>query len=120
MGERPVESGGAQPRTLDIRLFLPSPVLTGEEGPAAKRWEVRVCTAESARPSPPKPSAWVPPLPRKPGEELAHRSAPAQEATELGLEGGGLVPHDGVAAAVDPDQSGAGAAGISGGVDPAH
>jgi hypothetical protein len=48
----------------------PLPLSAGEEGTAAKRWEVRVCTSESARPSPPKPSAWVPPLPRKAGEEF--------------------------------------------------
>jgi len=41
----------------------PLPLSAGEEGPAAKRWEVRVCTPDSARPSPPKPSAWAPPLP---------------------------------------------------------
>src|SRR5687768_8830211 len=34
----------------------PSPVLTGEEGPGAKRWEERVCSNESARPSPPAKS----------------------------------------------------------------
>ncbi|HYJ84013.1 MAG TPA: proline dehydrogenase [Allosphingosinicella sp.] len=41
----------------------PLPLFAGEEGPAAKRWEVRVCSTDSARPSPPKPSAWAPPLP---------------------------------------------------------
>jgi proline dehydrogenase len=41
----------------------PIPLSAGEEGPAAKRWEVRVCPPDSARPSPPKPSAWAPPLP---------------------------------------------------------
>jgi hypothetical protein len=69
---------------LMIFLHDPSPVLTGEwgawlrppdaalaapHGPAAKRWEVRVCTRSRKRPSAPKPLAWVPPLPRKAGEE---------------------------------------------------
>src|SRR5687767_15878265 len=55
----------------DCGIQTPLPLFAGEEGPAAKRWEARVCTAESARPSPPKPSAWAPPLPRKAGEEYS-------------------------------------------------
>jgi len=50
--------------------FFPSPVLTGEEGPTAQRWEVRVLRNPEYRPSPPKPSAWAPPLPQKAGEGL--------------------------------------------------
>src|SRR5687768_4764322 len=40
---------------------------------------------------------------------LASSLARSEEPAQLGLEGGGLVPHDGVAAAVDPHQAGAGA-----------
>src|SRR5688572_21260549 len=40
-------------------LRPPDEALVAGHGPAAKRWEVRVCSNESARPSPPKPSAWA-------------------------------------------------------------
>jgi xanthine dehydrogenase accessory factor len=36
------------------RLFSPLPLFAGEEGPAAKRWEVRVLLTQCYRPSPPK------------------------------------------------------------------
>ena len=32
-----------------LPLHYSSPVLTGEEGLAAKRWEVRVCSTDSAK-----------------------------------------------------------------------
>ena len=32
--------------------FTPLPLFAGEEGPKPKAWEVRVCTVDSARPSP--------------------------------------------------------------------
>ena len=48
---------------LGARAGSPLPPSAGKEGPAAKRWEERACTSASARPSPPKPTAWAPPLP---------------------------------------------------------
>jgi hypothetical protein len=59
--------GSGAPGSIDIqdrgRLTIRSPVLTGEEEPDTEWLEVRVYNADSARPSPPKPSAWAPPLP---------------------------------------------------------
>ena len=81
-GEHDCDSGLHR---TSLPVGIPSPVFTGEEGPAAKRWKVGVCTADSARPSPPKPSAWGPPLPRKAGEGKEAR--PPVSSTLLGRSG---------------------------------
>ncbi len=52
---RAAARGEAQPIALSV--------LYGRGGARRERWEVRVCTPDTARPSPPKPSAWAPPLP---------------------------------------------------------
>jgi hypothetical protein len=51
------EGGSAFTRRAVLGAAIAVPVAAGIGG------------SESARPSPPKPSAWVPPLPRKAGEE---------------------------------------------------
>src|SRR5688572_9825201 len=71
--ESPALALAAGRRVNELAPKVPLPLFAGGEGHAAKRWEVRVCTADSARPSPPEPSARVPPLPRKAGEEISLR-----------------------------------------------
>jgi len=53
--------------TVGFASVIPLPFFTGEEGPAAKRWEVRVFAADSARPSLPKPFGLGPPSPAESG-----------------------------------------------------
>ena len=63
-GEKPVDEFAHGPPSLS------SPVLTGEEGPKPKAWEVRVLLTHCYRPSPPTASRRAPPLPRIAGEGL--------------------------------------------------
>jgi hypothetical protein len=77
-----IESGmtrwTASVRTGQTLAFFPSPVLTGEEGPKPKAWEVRVLLSQCYRPSPPTASRRAPPLPRKAGEGF-HAATPSDE-----------------------------------------
>src|SRR5215218_6678585 len=72
--------GGIQPWPS----LSPSPAFRGRgRGPRSGR--VRVCTPDSARPSPPKPSAWAPPLPRRGEVGLSLGFIQARQALRLVL-----------------------------------
>ena len=61
------------------RPLIPLPSFTGEEGPAGKRWELKVCTPDSARPSPPI-LRMGPPSPAKGGRGVNYPSTPCPAA----------------------------------------